>query len=91
MVIMLPRTNGEEAKIIAKRLKDRIGAITLPDRYTEGKAVHLSVSQGISSFPFDGQTPEALVEKADKALYVVKQNGRGSFAVYREVAEQAAA
>ena len=91
MVIMLPRTNGEEAKIIAKRLQERIRAITLPDRYTEGKEVHLSISQGISSFPFDGETPDVLLEKADKALYVVKQNGRGSFAVYREVADQAAA
>lgn len=90
MIIMLPRTNSEEAKIIAKRLKERICAITLPDRYTDGKAVHLSISQGISCFPFDGETSEALLEKADKALYVVKQNGRGSFAVYREVADQVA-
>lgn len=90
MVVMLPRTNSEEAKIIAKRLKERICAITLPDRYTDGKAVHLSISQGISCFPFDGETSEALLEKADKALYVVKQNGRGSFAVYREVADQVA-
>ena len=88
MVIMLPRTTGEEAKIIAKRLKDRIGAITLPSRYTEGKEVHLSISQGIASFPLDGSTPDELLEKADKALYIVKQNGRGHFAVYREVADQ---
>ena len=90
MVIMLPRTNGEEAKIIAKRLQERICAITLPSRYTEGKDVHLSISQGIACFPFDGENAEQLLEKADKALYVVKQNGRGSFAVYREVADQAA-
>ena len=50
----------------------------------------MSISQGISCFPFDGETSEALLEKADKALYVVKQNGRGSFAVYREVADQVA-
>lgn len=85
MVIMLPRTNGEEAKIIAKRLKDRISAITLPSRYTDGKEVHLSISQGISVFPQDGATASELIEKADKALYAVKEAGRGSFAVYREV------
>ena len=88
MVIMLPRTNGEEAKIIAKRLKDRIGAIAIPDRYTDGERVTLSISQGISVFPQDGQTAAELFEKADKALYWVKDGRRGTFAVYREVADQ---
>ena len=84
MVIMLPRTNGEEAKIISKRLQERIRAITLPARYTDGKDVHLSISQGISVFPQDGTDASGLLEKADKALYYVKQNGRGAFALYRE-------
>ena len=88
MVIMLPRANSEEAKVIAQRLQQRITAIVLPTRFTEGKEVHLSVSQGISSFPQDGSTAEELLEKADKALYVVKQNGRGHYAVYRDVAGQ---
>lgn len=88
MVIMLPRTNDEEAKIIAKRLKDRINAIAIPDRYTDGKKVTLSVSQGISSFPQDGQNAAELFEKADKALYWVKDGRRGAYAVYREVAAQ---
>lgn len=86
MVIMLPRTNDEEAKIIAKRLKDRINAITIPDRYTDGEKVPLSISQGISSFPQDGQNATELFEKADRALYWVKDGRRGTFAVYREVA-----
>lgn len=84
MVIMLPRTNGEEAKIISKRLQERIRAITLPSRYTDGKDVHLSISQGISVFPQDGTDASGLLEKADKALYYVKQTGRGAFALYRE-------
>lgn len=88
MVIMLPRTNDEEAKIIAKRLKDRINAITIPDRYTDGKKVPLSISQGISSFPQDGQNAAELFEKADRALYWVKDGRRGTFAVYREVSDE---
>ena len=87
MVIMLPRTNSEEAKVIARRLKERIHAITLPDRAAL-EPIHLSISQGISTFPSDGTTAEALLDKADKALYVVKQHGRGDFAVYREVANE---
>ena len=88
MVIMLPRTNDEEAKIIAKRLKERINAIAIPDRYTDGERVTLSISQGIASFPQDGSNAQDLFEKADKALYWVKDGRRGTYAVYREVADQ---
>ncbi len=88
MVIMLPSTNSEESKIIAKRLQERIGAIVLPTKYTGGKEIHISISQGIASYPADAHSAEGLLEKADQALYVVKKNGRGHFAVYREVADQ---
>ena len=87
MVIMLPRTNSEESKVIARRLKERIHAITLPDRNSL-EPIHLSISQGISTFPGDGTTAQELLDKADKALYVVKQRGRGDFAVYREVVNE---
>ncbi len=85
---MLPSTNSEESKIIAKRLQERINAITLPTKYTDGKEIRISISQGMASFPADAASTEELLEKADKALYVVKKNGRGHFAVYREVADQ---
>ena len=88
MMIMLPSTNSEESKIIAKRLKERINALTLPTKYTGGEEVHISISQGIATYPMDANSTEELLEKADKALYVVKKNGRGFFAVYREVADQ---
>ncbi len=88
MVIMLPRTNSDEAKIIARRLKERINAIAIPDRYTDGKRVTLSISQGVASYPQDGKTGAELFEKADKALYWVKQGGRGTYAVYREVCDR---
>lgn len=87
MVIMLPRTTDDEAKIIAERLKKRINEIAIPSRYTENERVTLSISQGISSFPQDGQNAAELFEKADQALYWVKNSHRGTFAVYREVAD----
>ncbi len=88
IVLMLPRTTTDEAKLIAARLQQHITSITLPDRYTDGKAVHLSISQGLSTFPQDGDSAEALFEKADKALYTVKQHGRGQYAAYRDIAAE---
>ena len=87
MMILLPRTTAEEAKIIARRLQERIRAIVLPVRDTE-EEVHLSVSQGIAGYPQDAESAKELLERADQALYAVKQNGRGAYAVYREVAGQ---
>lgn len=88
IMLMLPRTTSEEAKLIAQRLQEHITAITLPERYTDGKQVHLSISQGVATFPQDGSSADELFEKADKALYVVKQHGRGHYAVYHDVADQ---
>ena len=64
IMIMLPRTTSDEAKLIANRLQERLTAITLPQRYTDGKEVHLSISQGVSTFPQDGSTADELFEKA---------------------------
>lgn len=85
ILIMLPRTNSQEAKYIAKRLGERIAAITLPKDLTAGKNFSLSVSQGISVFPSDSQEIMDLINKADKALYAAKKKQRGTFVLYREI------
>jgi diguanylate cyclase (GGDEF)-like protein len=36
----------------------------------------ISISLGVASFPHHGETPEALITKADKALYWAKNHGR---------------
>ncbi|MEI8175578.1 MAG: diguanylate cyclase [Candidatus Omnitrophota bacterium] len=36
----------------------------------------MTVSIGVSSFPGDGYTAEALLKKADDNLYSAKENGR---------------
>lgn len=43
-----------------------------------------SVSIGIAISPEDGKSFEVLYNKADKALYYVKKNGKNSFAFYSE-------
>lgn len=85
IVIMLPRTTGEEAKSIAKRLSEKVSAIKLNPKYTGGADIKLSISQGIAVFPYDTQEQSDLIKRADEALYYVKQHGRGFWALYGDV------
>ena len=88
IIIMLPRTSGEEAKHIADRLLKRIKEIKLPENLTDGKEINLSISQGIAVFPNDSDDQNELINKADEALYYVKEGGRGFFALYNEVKDK---
>ena len=44
----------------------------------------LTVSQGISSYPVDGENIETLFAKADKALYIAKEKGKNRHIIYDE-------
>ena len=87
IVIMLPRTTGEEAKNIAKRLSEKVSAIELNPKYTGGTDIKLSISQGIAVFPYDTDEQNDLIKRADEALYYVKQHGRGFWALYGDIKE----
>ena len=49
------------------------------------KKIKISVSIGISLYPFNGTTFEELFDKASKALYSVKSNGKNSYRLYDAV------
>jgi len=73
-VLVLRGADSRAAMAVAERVRRTVaGQAVLLD----GKAVsNLSVSLGISVFPRDGDTREALVQAADQALYVAKRTGR---------------
>jgi len=56
----------------------------------EGSEIRISISFGVSVYPYHGQTPEEVVNKADKALYVSKNRGRNCVTAWDEslVAEE---
>jgi len=71
-VILLPRTPEEEARNLAERLRAEITGIACT---TEGGVVRVRASFGVSELGSFGLTWEDLVQRCDKALYVVKGMG----------------
>jgi diguanylate cyclase (GGDEF)-like protein len=70
---VLPHIPKENAKIYAERIRRTTGE-TL--HATAGLDVPQTVSLGIACMPADGDTIEAVLEAADRALYAAKQGGR---------------
>lgn len=74
-VILLPETSGEEALLVAERLRQAIEdeefwAATVPE------PLRATVSIGVAAFPNHGDDPDAVLHAADLAAYWVKLNGR---------------
>lgn len=67
--ILLPKTNKEEAVILAERIRQHIEA------YEFDHLQHITISLGLSFLEKD-DTRESLVKRADDALYQAKQSGR---------------
>ena len=49
----------------------------------EGQDLAMAASLGVSLYPDDGRTGEALLANADMALYRAKENGRGTYRFFK--------
>jgi diguanylate cyclase (GGDEF)-like protein len=47
----------------------------------DGISLQLQASIGIATYPQDGSTAQAIVQRADELMYQVKQSGRNNIAV----------
>ncbi len=68
-VIVLPETDTEGALILAERIREAIAG-------HEWKQRAITVSVGVASLQLSTPDPALMIEEADKALYLSKQNGR---------------
>ncbi len=66
--VMLPETGAEAANQVAQRICDSIA--------NDGMGPLLSVSVGVAVYPHDGERIEALLRKADVAMYAMKAKKR---------------
>ena len=74
MSIILPNTNSEEALFNATRLNKAIAEVDFHINNTTNAKVTISV--GVATYPSAGETPEEIIESADKGLYYAKEHGR---------------
>ncbi|MEI7473694.1 MAG: diguanylate cyclase [bacterium] len=74
MTIVLDNTNINEAMLIADKICKQVAF--KPYRLSEGIERHVTISIGVSTYPFHGETSAELIEYADRGLYRAKENGR---------------
>jgi len=70
--ILLPQINKPQAIVLAHRIMKHVGESPL----TGNPPLMLSISIGIASYPEDGETPQGLLEMAERRLYQSKLQGR---------------
>lgn len=79
-IALLPDINDfAEATRIAQRLIDTVSAPFCIAQHT----FRIGCSLGISLYPDDGTTPEALIQSADAAMYRAKNEGRNTYRLHR--------
>jgi len=72
-VMVLPHATQEQTVRIIEQLNETLTAPCL----IAGVTLVPSVSIGVSMFPEDGHTMDALLQRSDMAMYQAKTNGRG--------------
>jgi diguanylate cyclase (GGDEF)-like protein len=77
-LVLLPGRDAAAARIIAERLRKAVEGSQL---YWQGEVVALTVSIGMAARRDSDHTPGALLERADKALYAAKKEGRNRVCV----------
>jgi len=80
-IILMPGTDKENAFTHAEKI--RKGIEDYPFRYREKQPLgYVSVSGGVATFPFDGNSIDAVIKCADEALYGSKRSGRNKISRY---------
>jgi len=91
---VVARYGGEEFAIILSQADEK-KALVVAERIRKGVESHrfkgggkmpggrVTVSIGVATYPSDAKTPRALIERADKALYKAKREGRNRVLPYR--------
>jgi diguanylate cyclase (GGDEF)-like protein len=78
-VVVLPETPAAGALVIAERIRKAIESHRFLQE--QGLSARISASFGIASYPDHALTPEGLIQKADQAMYRVKERDKNGIEV----------
>ena len=79
-IILMPETNTEQAFMIAERIRK---AVETADIDVDGIPLSVTISLGIAEIAFaTDRSVEAIISRADKALYQAKQLGRNHVVIH---------
>ena len=78
-VVMLPGAGADAAESVGSQIRT-----LLADGLTDA-GFPLKISAGVSTYPFDGAKPTALLRAGDQALYAAKGAGKDRIASFREL------
>jgi diguanylate cyclase (GGDEF)-like protein len=85
------RQGGDEFVVLLTEVEEAQGAMLIAEKLIEAVGqphlimshrLHITLSIGISLYPDDGRTIEALARNADTAMYQAKKNGRNTYRVF---------
>ncbi len=76
--VILPETNGDEAKTVAQRIRSTLEVETFTP--TPDKDAKITISIGVTQY-FSKEELSAFIRRADQAMYFSKQNGRNRVTV----------
>lgn len=85
LIIIAPETDKKGGKALVEKILKLVTNHKFASSY--GNIKGISFSAGISSFPEDGKTSKELIEKADKAMYKAKKEGKNKVRIYGRTKE----
>ncbi|GEM_PF-577871 len=77
-LLLVPEADAADVGAAAERARHTVAQLALP---LDGRTLRVTLSAGVASYPDDGATVEALLARADAALYRAKDLG-GDQVVY---------
>ncbi len=74
-LVILPETTGKRAMIVAEAIRTKVASLRLVRRTDNLQLPAITVSIGVAS-SYSGDDADAIVNRADRAMYQSKQEGR---------------